>query len=66
MKKKTKKIALRRETLTRLSIGEVRGAGAEIAVNDPIGSADPCKSCLCVSDPESVCLCSGGGRGHVA
>lgn len=63
--KKKKKIALRRETLTRLSIGEVHG-GTEVAVTDPIGSADLCKSCLCVSDPESVCLCSGGGRVQIA
>lgn len=61
MKKRKKKIELRRETLQRLTAGQVTGA-AEVAAIDPIGgSADPCKSCLCVSDPESVCLCSGGG-----
>lgn len=55
MKKKTKKLALNRETLQHLT-GADRAA---IGVN----SADPCVSCLCVSDPETVCLCSGGGVG---
>ena len=57
MKKRTKKIALRRETLTRLSIGEVKGGGDLV---DVIESGDLCKSCLCVSEPQSECLCSGG------
>ena len=52
MKKKTqKKLALHRETLQDLS-----GAAQPIGIE--IGSADPCKSCLCISEPESVCLCS--------
>lgn len=58
MKKRSRKIELRRETLRQLTAREVRGV-AEVAV-DPIGSADPCKSCLCVSEPQSECLCSGG------
>jgi hypothetical protein len=61
MKKRSKKIGLRRETLKTLTARQVAGA-AEAAVIDPVGSADPCKSCLCVSEPQSVCLCSGGGR----
>jgi len=60
MKRKTaKKIELRRETLQPLTAQQVAGATEVVAV-DPIGSADPCKSCLCVSEPQSVCLCSGG------
>lgn len=54
-----RKLALHRETLRELTWDKkVAGGTAGTVVID---SADPCVSCLCVSDPESVCLCSGGG-----
>ncbi|MEM7355370.1 MAG: hypothetical protein AAF657_31450 [Acidobacteriota bacterium] len=57
--KKNRKLALHRETLQKLDPRDPKVAGA--MGKAIIDSADPCVSCLCVSDPESVCLCSGGG-----
>lgn len=61
MKKKSGKITLQRETLKQLSAGQVSGADGLAATIAEVESGDLCKSCLCISEPESVCLCSGGG-----
>ena len=59
--KKRQKLQLHRETLRHLTQDRLRSA-AGAAVVAPIGAAQPFSgdlrnSCLCVTDPETVCLC---------
>lgn len=61
MKKRNRKLALHAETLHRLSgdaLSGVQGATA-VQVGGVRPISDPKVSCLCMTTPETECLCAG-------
>ncbi len=60
MKKRNRKLALHSETLHHMSGQQLRDAqGAVVQIGNPRPISDPKVSCLCMTTPETECLCGG-------